>query len=76
MNYLEVFKFQTFLLIAPDHYLNTLCENNSGQEINILARNILRIKNATVEKEKPVDNVQSSPFFKSKPSGGFVNSWR
>ena len=35
-----------------------------------------RIKNATVEKEKPVDNVQSSPFFKSKPSGGFVNSWR
>ena len=35
-----------------------------------------RIKNAPVEEEKPVDNVQSSPFFKSKPSGGFVNSWR
>ena len=35
-----------------------------------------RIKNAPAEEEKPVDNVQSSPFFKSKPSGGFVNSWR
>ena len=35
-----------------------------------------RIKNAPVEEEKPVDNVQSSPFFKPRPQGGFVNSWR
>ena len=35
-----------------------------------------RIKNAPVEEEKPVDNVQNSPFFKPRPQGGFVNSWR
>ena len=35
-----------------------------------------RIKNAPAEEEKPVDNVQSSPFFKPRPQGGFVNSWR